>query len=161
MFNAKFAIINFAINVRVLHVELLDVTTTQSKIDINNMIIQVKIRLLAHQIDDKNICLSCELASFRLRRNIYFIMNPIESTLQNDASGNACVEPPLQCRRTDVSPAPSSALSSRQPRFRLRMKQVGPVHRGDVLSPHYTKSQLRSVLAWLMSRFAGRSGTQR
>ena len=34
MCNAKFAIINFAINVRVLLVELIDVTTTQSKIDI-------------------------------------------------------------------------------------------------------------------------------
>lgn len=53
MFNAKFAIINFAINVRVLLVELLDVTTAQSKIDIIIMIIQVKIRLLAHQIIDK------------------------------------------------------------------------------------------------------------
>ena len=57
MFNAKFAIINFAINVRVLLVELLDVTTIQSKIDIFITINQVKLRFVVHQIEDKKYLL--------------------------------------------------------------------------------------------------------
>ena len=45
-------------------------------------------------------------------------------SLPDAACGSASVEPAFQCRRTDLSPAPSSALSSTQPRLRLRKKSA-------------------------------------
>ena len=47
-----------------------------------------------------------------------------ERSLPDAACGSASVEPALQCRRTDLSSAPSSALSSTQPRLRLRKKSA-------------------------------------